>query len=159
MSISEKDVIRFIYDEARMLDEGRYTQWLELFAQDAIYWMPLQFDETDIGHVTSLFYDDLLLLRVRVERLAGKSTFSQQPPSRCHHLLQAPFVDKYDPAAGEYRTWTSFMYTESRLDEKISYAGWTTHDLVEDDGKLRIKLKKIQLIDCEAPHRNIQLFM
>lgn len=159
MSIIEQDLVRFVYDEARMLDEGRYENWLDLFHPDGIYWMPLHNDEVEEDNITSLFYDDLLLLRVRVARLSNRSTFSQQPKSHCHHLLQKPVVDFFDGEAGVYRTWTPFIYTEFRLDEKNIYSGWATHDFCELGGSLKIKKKKINIIDCEGLHRNIQLFM
>ena len=31
----------FVYDEADLLDEQRFEEWLELFADDATYWIPL----------------------------------------------------------------------------------------------------------------------
>ena len=37
------EIIDFIYAEARMLDEGRYDEWLELWLDDAHYWMPLEY--------------------------------------------------------------------------------------------------------------------
>lgn len=159
MSISRQDVIDFVYAEARMLDERRFEDWLSLFTDDGIYWMPLHHDEPNPKLVTTLFHEDMLLLRTRVMRLTGRNTFSQQPSSRCHHLLQAPAIDRFDPEAGEFSTWTSFLYTETRADEKLFYTGWVTHDLALVDGNLRIRLKKVQLIDCDAPHRNLQLFM
>lgn len=159
MTHSRQDIVDFVYAEARMLDERRFEDWLTLFADDGIYWMPLHHDEPNPKLVTTLFHEDLLLLKTRVRRLMGERTFSQQPASRCHHLLQAPVVDHFDAAAGVFKTWTSFLYTETRADEKLFYTGWVEHHLVSVEGQLRIRLKKVQLIDCDAPHRNLQLFM
>ena len=33
---------QFLYHEARLLDEQRYEEWLELFSDDATYWVPLE---------------------------------------------------------------------------------------------------------------------
>lgn len=33
--------IDFVYHEARLIDEKRFDEWYELFADDALYWMPL----------------------------------------------------------------------------------------------------------------------
>ena len=35
-----RDVEQFLYREARLLDERRFREWLELFAADVRYWMP-----------------------------------------------------------------------------------------------------------------------
>jgi 3-phenylpropionate/cinnamic acid dioxygenase small subunit len=105
-------------------------------------------------------YEDKLLLKVRVERLHGQRTFSQQPGSRGHHLLQQPTVEARDEATGSYTTRTSFHYVETRRDEQTLYAGWATHTLVQgSDGALRIRLKRVDLVNCDAAFGNIQLFM
>ena len=87
--ISRQALIDFVYAEARLLDEQRYEQWLDLFTEDGYYWMPLVHDQQDARLHASLMHEDKLLLRIRVERLAGRRTFSQQPKSRSHHLLLA----------------------------------------------------------------------
>lgn len=158
-AITEKTLTDFVYAEARMLDDQRFEDWLTLFTEDAFYWMPLAHDQQDPKLHTSLMYEDKLLLRVRIERLSGKRTFSQQPKSRCHHLLQAPTIEASDPAKGEYTVRTAFHYTETRLDKQTLYVGWTTHDLLEVDGTLKIRLKRVDLVNCEAAFANIQLFM
>lgn len=125
--------------------------------------MPLAHGQTDAKLHASLMYEDKLLLRVRVERLAGQRTFSQQPKSRCHHLLQAPTVEhghpESAPAEGRHVVRTAFHYVETRQDAQTLYAGWATHHLVEQDGALRIRLKRVDLVNCDAAFGNIQLFM
>jgi 3-phenylpropionate/cinnamic acid dioxygenase small subunit len=116
-------------------------------------------DQTDPILHNSLFYDDKLLLRIRVERLKSAKTYSQKPKSRCHHVLQTPVVDTLDPAAGRYETWTPFHYIETRLDEQTLLAGWSRHVLTLDRGRLRMKLKRIDLVNCDSAFGNIQLFM
>ena len=83
MTITRDDIIDFIYAEARMLDEGRFTDWLALWLEDGHYWMPLDWQQTDPHLVTSLLYEDMFMLKLRVERLNGARTFSQKPKSRC----------------------------------------------------------------------------
>ncbi|WP_018992066.1 aromatic-ring-hydroxylating dioxygenase subunit beta [Aromatoleum toluclasticum] len=158
LDITHKTLTDFIYAEARLLDEQRFEDWLNLFTEDGHYWMPLAHGQTDPRLHTSLLYEDKLLLRVRVERLAGQRTFSQQPKSRCHHLLQAPTVESSDPA-GEHIVRTAFHYVETRQDQQTLFVGWTTHHLVEEAGALKIRLKRVDLVNCDAAFGNIQLFM
>lgn len=163
MSASDRELIDFVYAEARLLDELRFEDWLDLYTEDGYYWMPLAHGQTDPKLHASLMYEDKLLLRVRVERLAGQRTFSQQPKSRCHHLLQAPTVEHGHPdsapAEGHHVVRTAFHYVETRQDAQTLYAGWTTHHLVEQDGALLIRLKRVDLVNCDAAFGNIQLFM
>ena len=156
---SNQSLIDFVLAEARLLDELRFDDWLALFSEDGHYWMPLAHGQTDTRLHASLMYEDKLLLKVRVERLKGARTFSQQPRSRCHHLLQQPSVESRDGVAGRYVTRTAFHYVETRLDEQTLYAGWATHTLVESGGSLRIQLKRVDLVNCDAAFGSLQLFM
>ena len=159
MKPTESDLIKFVLNECRMLDEGNYTGWLELFTDDGVYWMPLEFGQTEQKLTTSLMYEDRLLLETRVKRLSGKRTFSQKPESRCQHLLQTPMVDSIDEGKNEYQVFTPFHYVEVRYDEKETFDGWMKHQLVAQDDALKIKLKRVDLVNCDAPHRNIRLFI
>jgi 3-phenylpropionate/cinnamic acid dioxygenase small subunit len=152
-----EQLIDFIYDEARMLDEGRYSEWLDLWLPDGHYWMPLDYKQDDPIHVTSLMYEDIFMLKLRVERLNGARTFSQKPKSRCHHVIQRPFVDEVDEENGRFVTTTSMHYVETRLDEQQLLALTARHDIAEVDGKLRIANKRVDLLNCDAAFRNIQL--
>jgi 3-phenylpropionate/cinnamic acid dioxygenase small subunit len=157
MSVSRDRIIDFIYDEARMLDEGRYDEWLALWLEDGIYWMPLDYKQTDAKMTTSLMHEDMFMLKLRVERLNGARTFSQKPKSRCHHVIQRPFIDEFDEGAGRFKTNTSMHYVETRLDEQQLLALTATHDLVLVDGKLRIANKRVDLLNSDAAFGNIQL--
>jgi 3-phenylpropionate/cinnamic acid dioxygenase small subunit len=156
---TDQELIDFVVREARLIDQQRFDEWLDLYADDAYYWMPLEWSQTDPRLTCSLMYEDKLLLSIRVERLKGARTFSQKPKSRCHHVLQTPQVDSRDPAANSYVTWTPMHYVETRLEEQTLYAAWATHHLSVENGKLRIKLKRVDLINCDAAFGNIQLFM
>ena len=157
--IARDDVIGFVYHEARLLDEQRFDEWLALFAEDGRYWMPLEHGQTDRRLTASLMDEDLLLLRIRVERLKGLRTYSQKPKSRCHHLLQQPQLDAFDPASGQFTVWTSMHYVETRQDRQDLYAAWATHDLVVIAGSLRIRMKRVDLVNCDAAFGSIQLFL
>lgn len=161
--ITDQQLIDFVYAEARMLDEQRFEEWLDLLTEDAYYWMPLAHDQEDPLLHTSLLYEDKLLLRVRIERLAGQRTFSQQPRSRSHHLLARPEIETthpwHNPEKGQYTVRVAFHYVESRLDQQALFAGWSTFQLVNADGKIRIREKRVDLVNCDAAMRSIQLLM
>ena len=157
MTVSNEALIDFVYEEARMLDEGRYDTWLALWLSDGHYWMPLDYQQTDPHNVTSLMYEDIFMLKLRVERLNGARTFSQKPKSRCHHVIQRPFVDEVDHEAQRYVTTTFMHYVETRLDEQQLLALTARHELRQVDGALRIANKRVDILNCDAAFRNIQL--
>ena len=155
----EDDLARFVRHEARLIDEKRFDEWLALFTDDAHYWVPAAPGQTDpLGH-NSLAYEDKLLLELRIERLKSARAYSQRPPSRCLHVLQEPEAEKLDHERGEFLVRTPFLYTETRGDESQRYAATAWHTLVSVDGKLRIRLKRVDILNCDAALPSIQLFL
>ncbi|MEA3193569.1 MAG: hypothetical protein QOD26_1902 [Betaproteobacteria bacterium] len=149
------DPIQFVIREARLLDEKRFDEWYELFAEDGHYWVPASPNQPDPLNHNSLAYEDKLLLKLRIERLKQPTAYSQKPASRCHHLLQAPEVEKSE--RDEHLVRTSFIYTETKGDDSQRYAAVAWHTLVGDP--LRIRLKRVDLLNCDAALPSIQLFL
>lgn len=148
----------FAYDEARLIDERRLDEWYELFADDGIYWMPLSRGQPDGINHTSLFYEDKLLLRIRIERLKNPRSFSQHRPSHCQHVLQPPRVVSCDEAQGLYVLRTPFLYVEAQADAQLLLAGVGWLHLVRAGAQLKIRLKKVELVNCDAALPSIELF-
>jgi 3-phenylpropionate/cinnamic acid dioxygenase small subunit len=157
--MNSQEIVRFVIQEARLLDEKRFDEWYELFTDDGFYWVPLTPGQADPLQHNSLAYEDKLLLRLRVERLKSPRAVSQQPASRCHHLLQTPEIEKMDQAKGEALTRTQMIYTETRGDESQRYAATAWHSLVRINGNLFIKLKRIEILNSDAALPSIQLFL
>jgi 3-phenylpropionate/cinnamic acid dioxygenase small subunit len=157
--MTEAELAKFIYQEARLLDEKRFDQWYELFTEDAHYWVPLVPGQTDPLTHNSLAYEDKLLLKLRIERLKQPTAFSQKPASRCLHVLQAPQLENSDDARGEFRLRTTFLYTETKGDDSQRYAATAWHTLVRSDEGLKIRLKRVDILNADAALPSIQLFL
>jgi len=157
--MNEAELARFVVREARLIDEKRFDEWYELFTDDAYYWVPLVPGQSDPLSHNSLAYEDKLLLKLRIERLKLPTAYAQKPASRCHHVMQMPEVEKSDPARGEYLTRTPFIYTETRGDESQRYAATAWHTLVWSQERLRIRLKRVDILNADAALPSIQLFL
>ena len=144
----KSEVESFVLHEARLLDEQRYAEWLELFAEDAVYWIPTQPNQASPHEALSIIYEPRALLAVRVERLSRGEMHVQSPPSRTVHHVSAVEVD-----GDEARS--SLIVAEWRNDETRLFAGRVTHRLRKEGKGLRIVLKRVDLIDGDAPHRAI----
>lgn len=154
------DAIReFVYREARLIDEKRFAEWYDLFTEDARYWVPLTRNQPDGVNHTSLMYEDKLLLKVRIERLKNPRSFSQQQPSFCQHVMQAPSLEVSEDSSSHWVTRTPFAYFETQLDTQIALAGVSWLHLVVVSGELRIQMKKVELLNCDAALPSIQLFL
>jgi 3-phenylpropionate/cinnamic acid dioxygenase small subunit len=156
---TRQDLIDFVVHEAHLLDQKRYDEWLDLFTDDAFYWVPLAQDQPDGVNQTSHLYEDKLLRALRVERLKSPRAFSQQPPSRAHHLLQVPVIEINDAAGNHHVLRTQFHYTEVQMDEQNLFVGTFYHHLTVDSGRLRMKLKRANLLNSDCALPAIQLFI
>jgi len=156
---SDAELTKFVKREARLIDEQRFDEWYALFAEDGCYWVPAAPRQTDPLLHNSLAYEDRLLLKLRVERLKSDRAYSLHPGIRCLHVLQEPEVEKRDDARGEYLTRTPFLYTETRGDESQRYAATAWHTLVfAAANDIKIRLKRVDILNCDAALPSIQLF-
>jgi len=156
---ADAELARFVRFEARLIDERRFDEWYELFTEDGYYWVPAVHGQKSPLSENSLAYEDKLLLQLRVVRLQSPLAYSQKPASRCLHVLQESDVDRRDDAKGEYLVRTPFIYTETKGDDSQRYAATAWHTLVWQEDRLRIRLKRVDILNCDAALPSIQLFL
>ena len=77
----------FLFDEAELLDGRRLDEWASLFADDAVYWMPMDPGQVAPGDGLNIIYDDRPRLLDRVSRLNSGLAFSDEPHSVTSHTL------------------------------------------------------------------------
>jgi len=158
--VDPQQLIDFVVREARLLDEKRYDEWNALFTDDAIYWVPLTPNQPEGLEHTSHLHEDKLLRELRIERLKSPRAFSQQPPTRSLHLLQTPTVEPADAVRpDEHLVRTVFQYTESQGDELNTFFGVAWHRIVVERGALRLRQKRVDLINSDAALPAVQLFV
>lgn len=157
---TEPALCDFVAAEAALLDDGRFDDWLALFAEDGRYWVPLLgARQADPLSHNSIAYEDRLLLQLRIERLKNPRAHSQHPPSHCQHVLQRSRVEQIDPGAGTATLRTPFVYVEARGDRQLMLAGRYRHELVRAADGLRIRCKRVDLLNAEQPLPAVQLFI
>lgn len=157
-AFTDDDVVALVYREARLIDDGHWDAWYALYADDAMYWVPLVPGQVDGENHTSLLYEDKLLLKLRIERFANPRSFSLHPTVRCQHVLQRPEVESSDPAAGHWRTRTAQLYVEVQGDRQTVLAAIVRHEIDRVDGALLIRRKRVDMLNCDAALPSIQLF-
>jgi ethylbenzene dioxygenase beta subunit len=138
----------FVLREARLLDERRFSDWLALFAEDGVYWVPTRPGQETPQEALSLLYEPKPLLAMRVARLERPDMHAQTPVSRTVHHVSAVEV-------AELEVRSALVVAEWRAGEARWFAGRVLHRLRREAGGLRIVLKRVDLIDSEAPQRAI----
>jgi benzoate/toluate 1,2-dioxygenase subunit beta len=138
----------FLYHEARLLDTQQYEQWLELFAEDATYWLPLAQGQSDPYETSSIIHDDRTLLELRVKQLRHPRAHARQPIARTVH--QVGNVVELDRANGELRIGSTLTVIEFRNDKQRLYGALVEHRLRPQADTFRIARKRIDLVNSEG---------
>ena len=140
----------FLIDEARLLDERRFRDWMALFDDDGTYWVPAVPDQKSPFDQASLFYDDRDLMKTRIDRLEHPRIHVQTPPSRTAHLVGNVVIEKEDGAKGELVVGSTVIMVEYRDDQQRTFAGRQLHRLRRHGDSFRIVQKRVDLINCDG---------
>lgn len=148
--IAREPFEQFLIHEARLLDARRFEDWMALFTEDGVYWVPARPDQVDPNREASLFYDDRELMKTRIDRLNHPLIHVQTPPSRTLHMIGNVVVEQADEAAGEFLVVSSLLMAEYRLDNQRLFAGRQQHRLLRAGDGFRIEFKRVDIINCDA---------
>jgi benzoate/toluate 1,2-dioxygenase beta subunit len=142
----------FLFHEARLLDDRRFREWMELFTEDGTYWVPAVPAQENPFDQASLFYDDRELMKTRIARLEHPRIHAQTPPSRTAHLIGNVVLESPPPVEGriEYLVSSTVIMVEYRNEKQRIFAGRQQHRLRREDGTLKIVEKRVDLINCDS---------
>lgn len=160
--ITDAEAVALILRESRLLDERRFTEWMDLFTQDGYYWAPASLNQPDPHAHVSLMYDDREIMAQRIQRLSHPRAYAQLPPSRAVRQVSNISVDASDAQAAECMTRSVFVMVEYRptLPEPTQrvFAGTIHHTLRREGTELKIASKKVELINCDATFSPVFLY-
>jgi 3-phenylpropionate/cinnamic acid dioxygenase small subunit len=112
------DVERLLYREARLLDSGLFSEWLELLAPDVRYWapsraeLPREQERKDEPVRLCLFDETKESLTNRIRRLATGLAWAENPPTRTRRFVSNITAD--EDANGMVRVQSNFLVFRSR---------------------------------------------
>jgi 3-phenylpropionate/cinnamic acid dioxygenase small subunit len=128
-------VERWLFDEAELLDDKRYDEWLERVAEDVIYLVPIrsnrpQRDRTALPAISSAHVeDDKHGLRIRVKRLNTGLAWAEDPPSKTRHLIGNVRVDLSE-TPNELRVKSNFWISVARPHVQAAAFAGERHDVL-----------------------------
>lgn len=138
------EVEDLLFLEAELLDEWDLDTWLTLYTEDSHYVIPAT--DTPDGDPTAdlvLVDDDRLRMTLRVERLNSRKAHREYPHSACRHLVTNVRVG--EPLDGVVPVRASFIVWRSRNGKESTWVGGYTYRLVQTEGGLRIRSKRVEL--------------
>jgi 3-phenylpropionate/cinnamic acid dioxygenase small subunit len=145
-----RDAENFLLDEAELLDQGRFEQWMDLFTPDGDYWVPATPDQDNPLDMVSLFYDDRPMMEARIRRLREPSNLVYNARTRSHHHISNVRVRGFDATDNVHLVSCYVLMVESRSDEQRVFSGACEYRLRLVDGVLKIVRKKVVLVNCDA---------
>jgi biphenyl 2,3-dioxygenase beta subunit len=163
--LRQHEVEQFLYAEAALLDAHDYQAWLDLFADDAHYFMPIRRTRMgrDLDHEftqrdeMAWFNDSKVLLAGRVAKLQSGRSWAEDPPSRTRHLITNVRVVVDD--GHELEVHSNFHLYRTRLrSEEDSWIG-SRHDRLRRAGlTFQIVERTIYLEQTVLLSRNLSNF-
>jgi len=140
-------VDEFLYHEARLLDTGQLEAWLELFTEDATYWLPLERDQKDPLETSSIIHDDRTLLALRVKQARHPRAHARLPLARTVHQVGNVVVEE---ANDEVRVSSTLQVVEFRNEKQRLYGALVEHRLRLVNGSFKIAHKRVDLVNSEG---------
>ena len=167
------EVEQFYYEEAELLDDGRFADWLELLADDLDYWMPTRTNRLRRQQALSIaargeagYYDETKeSLAWRIRRFDSGMAWAEDPPSRTRHLITNIVVRHIDPgqhpdfSAEDLEVRSAFLVYRNRLErEENVFAGRRVDILRRTEEGLRVARRVILLDQHVLQAKNISTF-
>lgn len=138
--------------EAHYLDTQSWEQWIDLYTEDAVFWIPAWRDESTLtsepGKELSFIYmKGRAFLHERVHRVKSGRSISSVPMPRTAHLVTSSLVEAEEDGGLLVKSiWSSQVYLHKE-NAMVTYAGRYEHSLAFFGDTLRIRQKKIILIN------------
>jgi 3-phenylpropionate/cinnamic acid dioxygenase small subunit len=151
------EVEALIQREARYLDLQKWDEWLGLYTEDCEYWVPATVGQTDAKTQVSLFREDRMLMETRIRRLTHPMAHSLVKPLRTSHVIGGVMVET--GGGEEIVATSSFHMLEQHGERQRLFGGLYTHRLRKSGGKLLIRAKRVDLINCDMPFEVIETFI
>jgi 3-phenylpropionate/cinnamic acid dioxygenase small subunit len=166
-----QEVEDFLFREAELLDERRYEEWLDLFTDDARYFMPMRrnvpADELDReftreGLDVNWFDEGKDTLTRRVRQIRTGVHWAEQPPSRICHMVSNVQIMEASPAGAfptEVAVKSRFLLYRNRVETETDLLVGKREDLLRRvNGDWRIARRKIVLDQNVLLAKNLTFF-
>ena len=145
---TKEQAIDVIINEAAALDHKQWDDWINLYTEDATYWMPAWVDEYVTTNdpkreISLIYYGDRSGIEDRVFRIRTGLSFATTPLPRTCHINSNFRVS--ENSAGEivvHSSWVTHCYSLKKSREAF---GVQEHRLRNTDDGLKICFRKITL--------------
>ena len=150
MSDAQHQVEQFLYRQSELLDTRQWQAWIDLFADDGVYWMPADPAHKHWDGVPAIFAEDRNLMNVRMKRVLHPDAWSQRPLWGTNHVVSNVVIEENSP--DEIVARSRFHMLELRRDDVRHFAGAYRHHLKKTAEGYRIKLQRVDMTNAQAAY-------
>ena len=165
------EIEQFLYQEAELLDERQFEDWLDLLTEDIRYWMPMRrnvkFGELDReftreGQDINWFDEGKDTLVRRVNQILTGVHWAEEPLSRICHSVSNVQVLKATPSvsqATDVHGKCRFMIYRNRVQTETDFLVGKREEVLRSvDGQWKIAQRKIILDQNVLLAKNLTFF-
>lgn len=147
------EVEEFLYREARLLDERKLTEWLDLLADDLFYYMPIvrnikfgdwHLEYSDPEAEISYFDETKDILEGRVRQINTGVHWAEEPVSRFVHIITNIEITR--DGGDEVEVASKFFVYQNRLADEVNHFVGRRYDLLRRDSVTDFKIVKRTII-------------
>lgn len=142
----------FLFKEAQLLDERRYDEWVDLFSEDGVYWVPSG-QAGNVEQSVALIYDNVPRLKERMLRQKAHTFWAQQPPTLTTRLVSN--VTAQTTAEGELSVDSRFIICLLRRNESTLLSGVARYVLIPHGTGFAIRKRVIDLQQRDQSFDNL----
>ncbi len=145
-----RDVSDLIYWEATLLDRRRWEEWLALFCDDAVYWVPSWKNEEETTddpetQLNLIYLRGRSRLEDRVFRIESRDSYASMPLERTVHVVGNVLIESADhDGVSAVANCLVHSYGERGTQTRASLYDFRIR---RTEAGLRIAQKKITFID------------
>ena len=145
---------RFVAREGWLLDQQRWDDWLDLYAQKCEFWLPCYLENGTVGtdprkQISLIYYDSRAGLEDRVFRIKTGQSLASTPLPRTSHLINVGEVNIREN--GDIEVLSSWVAHSYRLEEQYQFFGSQTHILRRADSGLKIITRHVIVMNDKIP--------
>jgi 3-phenylpropionate/cinnamic acid dioxygenase small subunit len=148
---AQHEIEQFLYRQSEYLDTKQWQKWIDLFADDGIYWMPPDASYKTWEGQPAIFAEDRNLMTVRKLRVLHPDAWSQRPLWETNHVVSNVVIRKAGKN-GDVEVTSRFHMMELRRDDVRHFAGSYYHKLKNIKGKFKIVLQRVDMTNAQAAY-------
>jgi PAH dioxygenase small subunit len=153
----------FLVAEAELLDQRRFQDWLELWTDDASYFVPVRVSrkmpEPDVVDDIGLFDDNKQSLTLRVRRLGTEVAWAEDPPSFTRRFVTNFRIDPERDGEVSVRDYLLLYRSRGDGGHHDLVSGEREHVLRPHDEGFQIASRRVVLDQASVGTKNLGVFL